>query len=497
MTINANIPLGVQQPQMPNQLNMLAQVMQVQGAQNQNALAQYSLSKAQRQDQEANALAELMRGGVDLNSPDGQAKAYGVAPLSAAGLIKQQLENRNITSQIGEREAKAKKDAFDMAKQGYGQFQQVVGAHINNPNATPQSVASSVQGLVQAGVMDGKVAQGLLAQMPQDPAQLRPYLQQVVSAQMTPEQLMTIFAPKPTEVNNGQVKSFRDLNPNSPTYGQATGGAPVQLQATPDAMLSSQTQIKTTGMNNATSRANNQATIQKDFMVAGINPDGSANQNVEQMAQAIAAGKAAPITGFALAKPQGQTVMRRVFEINPNYDETTYSAKNAAAKAFTSGQQGNALRSVATANAHLDQLGELVDALNNGNIQVVNRVANAYQTQTGNPAPTNFDAVKNIIGQEVVKAIVAGGGSAGERDEAAKTFSTASSPQQLKQAIQHYRMVMHAQQQNLLEQRRAAGLSDDTLPKYGTGGPVSINSLPSGGASGAGGGRVINFGDLK
>jgi hypothetical protein len=176
--------------------------------------------------------------------------------------------------------------------------------------------------------------------------------------------------------------------------------------------------------------------------------------------------------------------MRRVMEINPNYDATTYAAKLKGAKDFATGQQGNALRSVETANAHLDQMGELVDALNNGNIPIVNRIANAYQQQTGNPAPTNFEAVKNIIGQEVVKAIVAGGGSAGERDEAAKAFSAANSPTQLKQAIQHYRMVMGAQQANLLAQRRAAGLPDSTLPNYSgapqPGTPASVPGAPAG-----------------
>jgi hypothetical protein len=241
------------------------------------------------------------------------------------------------------------------------------------------------------------------------------------------------------------------------------------------------------GQNLTDARA--KATLAKDYAVAGMNPDGSTNESVEAMARAIASGQAAPITGFALAKPQGQAVMRRVFEINPTYDETTYGAKAKAAKDFTSGSQGNALRSVSTANAHLDQMGELVDALNNGNMQLVNKISNAYAAQTGNPAPTNFDAVKNIIGQEVVKAIVAGGGTGGERDEAARAFTSAASPAQLKGVIQHYRMVMGAQQQNLLEQRRAAGLTDETLPSYSRQKPPAASAGGRPPISSFGGGR--------
>jgi hypothetical protein len=183
---------------------------------------------------------------------------------------------------------------------------------------------------------------------------------------------------------------------------------------------------------------------------------------------------------MALLNPKNQRVLGRVMEINPQYDYTEVAAKKSAATSFGTGQLGNALRSVSTANAHLDQMNELVDALGNGNTQVINKVNNWYQTQTGNPAPTNFNAIKNVVGQEVVKAIVAGGGGVGEREEAAKAFSTANSPDQLKEAIQHYRMVMGAQADNLLAQRDAAGLSRSTLPNYNGAKPAAAGAeVPS------------------
>jgi hypothetical protein len=68
-----------------------------------------------------------------------------------------------------------------------------------------------------------------------------------------------------------------------------------------------------------------------------------------------------------------------------------------------------------------------------------------------------------------MKAIVAGGGGVGEREELQKTMDNAKSPQQLKGVIQQYRSLMAAQYENLLAQRRAAGLPDSTLPKYNFG----------------------------
>jgi hypothetical protein len=255
--------------------------------------------------------------------------------------------------------------------------------------------------------------------------------------------------------------------------------------ATPDAntVLQSDTSAANNASNNATSRANVAAQQAGEdrranqsrgtqLLIAGVNPDGSLAGNTSALVDQL--GKYDINPTLALQRlPLGQrsALVAQVQAKYPGWDETQYDAKKGAAQKFAYGDLGNALRSVSTANAHLDQLGELVDALGNGNIPLVNKVGNLYAQQTGSPAPTNFDAVKNVIGQEVVKAIVAGGGSAGERDEASRAFSNASSPAQLKGAIQHYRQIMGAQQANLLEQRRAAGLPESTLPNYGGAAP--------------------------
>lgn len=55
MPIDARIPLGVQRIRMPDRLQQAGNVLQIQNAQNQNALAQYSLWKAQKDDARAEA----------------------------------------------------------------------------------------------------------------------------------------------------------------------------------------------------------------------------------------------------------------------------------------------------------------------------------------------------------------------------------------------------------------------------------------------------------
>ena len=61
MALNPNIALGVRGVEVANPLAQYAQVSQLQSAQNQNALAQYQLATAQREQESTNALNEAYR----------------------------------------------------------------------------------------------------------------------------------------------------------------------------------------------------------------------------------------------------------------------------------------------------------------------------------------------------------------------------------------------------------------------------------------------------
>jgi hypothetical protein len=129
------------------------------------------------------------------------------------------------------------------------------------------------------------------------------------------------------------------------------------------------------------------------------------------------------------------------------------------------------MRSFATAGAHLDQLGDLIDQLGNTGSPAYNAAKNKLSTWFGGTAPTNLDAAKDIISQEVTKAIVANGGGEGERAALSKKLNDSRTPAQLKGVISQYRGLMSAQYDNLLEQRRVADVPDSTLPNY-HGGPT-------------------------
>lgn len=112
------------------------------------------------------------------------------------------------------------------------------------------------------------------------------------------------------------------------------------------------------------------------------------------------------------------TIISEAIAIDPEFSTATAPAVAAAKKSFLAGKDGDTLKSFTTAIEHMDTLKELTTALGNGDWKTYNALKNRFQKEFGYPAPTNFEDASRIVGQETVKAIVAGGGGVGEREEA-------------------------------------------------------------------------------
>lgn len=173
-------------------------------------------------------------------------------------------------------------------------------------------------------------------------------------------------------------------------------------------------------------------------------------------------------------------------------------AKAAAVQAFTSGKLGNTVRSFNVLQSHLDTFGNMADALDNGNVQVLNKLGNAWAAQTGKAAPTNFEAIKHIVGDEIVKAVTGSAGALGDREAAAKTIASVNSPAQLKGVIESYRELANGQLQGLRQQyQTSTGRNDfdrylsDSAKKSSQGGEVKpVTALPQKS-------KVVDFGSLR
>lgn len=182
----------------------------------------------------------------------------------------------------------------------------------------------------------------------------------------------------------------------------------------------------------------------------------------------------APVTTPA---PVGTTPQQAAQNIVTSKTNTATQRK--ALTDFSTGVQGRMVNSMNTAINHLSSLDELAKALQNNDVRAINTVGNLVAKQTGNPAPTNFAAARQIVAQEIVKAIVANGGTGKERDEAAANIAAAGSPEQLAGVISTYKELLAGQLESLGLQYKNTTGRDDFHTKLL---PITIQTLSRSGA---------------
>lgn len=231
-TIDASIPLQGRLPQIDSPVNALAKVTQLRNAQNQNRLFDMQVAESERKQQRQNALMQATRGAFDPATgridPGKYRSALGDLG-DYAGI--QEFDKTQAEQEKLSAEGDAKK--FEIATKRFDYYKKALGSLAQDPGLSKDMVMQAGQSLVQQGILPAEMYQQSIQNLPDDIEQLRARLRQGVAQQLTPEQMLTVFSPKAEKIDNGQQIGYRDMNPNSPTYGQATGGAPVQKQMTP------------------------------------------------------------------------------------------------------------------------------------------------------------------------------------------------------------------------------------------------------------------------
>lgn len=123
-----------------------------------------------------------------------------------------------------------------------------------------------------------------------------------------------------------------------------------------------------------------------------------------------------------------------------------FAAYTQGVKAFEAGGKLEpTVRSQNVAVQHLDVLQTAADALNNDYLQAFNAVKNRVGEWKGLPAPTDFNGVKRIVGDELAKAILGSAGALGDRDSMDRDLNAANSPVQLRSLINRYKQLMAGQ----------------------------------------------------
>jgi hypothetical protein len=154
----------------------------------------------------------------------------------------------------------------------------------------------------------------------------------------------------------------------------------------------------------------------------------------------------------SITKGHREQVMTAVARYDPSYDQNTFSSRAKAIKDFSTGPQGNAIRSFDVATDHLETLKKYVLALNSGNIPAINAIRNRYLQETGSDLPTNVQAVGPIVGAEVSKAIIGSNNALADREELRKPLLGKGAPDQILGSIKGYQELMTGQLRGLKKQ---------------------------------------------
>lgn len=336
----------------------------------------------------------------------------------------------------------------------------------SSPGATDPNAPASFHGDAREALAavqslpDGPDKTAAMAQLQQQVATQKAQVGTLTPADLTPEERAR-FAPTAQDTEAAYIAAAKKLGYISPdkALDSDNKSALVDAKFAQLDQKMSQSQLL-----HEAYTARTQA--QFEAAMAKMNASTTMTPEMDSVAKGIAEGKLPPLSGYAARTPGASMIMSRVLELNPDYDATQYGTRQKAEKDFATGKNGNSVRSFNVALSHLDALSQLSDALDNGDTQMINKLGNAVGAATGSAAPTNFATAKQLVADEIVKAVTGSAGALGDREGAQKVLDAANSPAQLRGAIQTYQRLMAGQVEGMRHQYSATTGKDDFDDKY-------------------------------
>jgi len=268
------------------------------------------------------------------------------------------------------------------------------------------------------------------------------------------------FIQDPSYAHENRIKLLTDTATKYETLAQRASDAQTRAFAQQQAQLL-HAQLAEEQMSLRRSIADDQMATRKQVAgIYGIGPDGqpaALSPQDEAVAQAVANFQR---PGFNDRSPRSTAIMSRALALNPSWSQPAYDARKKTELSFSTGPQGNSVRSFGVLQDHLQTLNDTIDALGNGNVQLFNAAKNKISQWTGGTAPTDFNGVKNIVADELTKAILGSSGALGDREAMAASLKSANSPAQLRSVINRYKDMANAQLGGLRRQYESSGLGD-------------------------------------
>lgn len=183
---------------------------------------------------------------------------------------------------------------------------------------------------------------------------------------------------------------------------------------------------------------------------------------------------------------------------NPGFDTALangqdFTAGQRALSGFAGGPLGNQVRSINNVVGHLQLMEGLFNGLQNGDVQVANKLGAQWKKAFGSEAPTDIQTAAGFIGPELTKILSANGsaGTAEERQEFSNTAANlGNSPEQTGGALHTLKNMLGRQMTDMAIQYHGATGRSDFARRYVAPDVAQYLELNPDAAPGAGGGTV-------
>jgi hypothetical protein len=479
MPIDPSIPLQVQTPAPVNPLQTLSVLAQLRGQQTEMALRNAQLAQANAQTQDLQAQADQRNRDLTDNNTIQQALQDPVkakklltgdtSPIT--GLVTPQSEQKFKIAQQGIEEKRQTLDttaltnrstAATQAGQTLAGLQQI--AETQGIDAANSAYPGALNGLRSAGVLKNLgVDEGQLPNQFDDVdhiARLAASIgadgaltDKILGNRKTQQEINTSKAT--ADKDSAQALQFKaDADKLTADAANARATLPKNQADAQIAQMEADFRSKHGGRSPADVTAAGELGVKqgelglknKQFDAtygSGLNEFGQPLSPDALKAAALQDPTAVAIARYELAPPPAtlrngveNPVYRKVMAINPQFSATEFPTRNKVQQDFSaSGTSGKAITSADTALAHLDSISKAGAALNNGDIQQLNRLANFVGAQVGQTPKQTYDTIVSMVAPEISKAVIGDSGGEGERTAMKLNFGSNLSPDQREQSI--------------------------------------------------------------
>ena len=308
MAIDPNIALGVRSVEFQNPLAQYGQIAAIQNAQNQNALTQFQLGTARRQEEAQNALSDAYQRAINPETGQiDQKMLLGNVARSRAAYMLPEIQSKLLESEtkqatLAETQQKTKAGEFKLAQDKLNYGLKSLG-----DSPTPQDAIKKLNDGVTKGYFDFSTASAEAQKLQSmTPEQYREYRIEKVLGLVDAKDKLGFMLPKNVRQDvGGKVVTIQD-NPRLPGYGQPIAG--MDITKTPTiGDITAQGQLGLAQAKFAFEKANPTLSIQEDpsGMLAVNTRTGVATPVVYGPSGFQAAPAAAPVAGPSVMRSQG------------------------------------------------------------------------------------------------------------------------------------------------------------------------------------------------